>query len=213
MIIRKQKTYIDHATTCAEMRIRMKKMYRICMVTLLFMIAVGSIQLKNDMISAASKKKAAKPKLTVPLSKVSLEGARLQRDANGRMIYTASVRNRSKKGTIKKIEYIYSAKVEQPSPTVETGDVSVRIKRKNVTLTAKWIKPGKISKPVSCSGDESGQISAMKLKKFVCMLELPCIPITWKQKRDGSAGVPKIKNPLSSADGLEKTVFAEKNLF
>ncbi len=165
MIIRKQKTNIDHTTTCAEMRIRMKKMYRICMVTLLFMIAVGSIQLKNDMISAASNKKAAKPKLTVPLSKVSLEGARLQRDANGHMIYTASVRNRSKKGTIKKIEYIYSAKVEQPSPTVETGDVSVRIKRKNVTLTAKRIKPGKVSKPVSCSGDESGEISAMKLKK------------------------------------------------
>ncbi len=144
----------------------MKKVYRICILTLLFMLAGGSISFKDHMALAASKKKAAKPHLTVPLSKVSLEGARLQRDANGRMIYTASVRNRAKKGTIKKIEYIYSAMVKQSSPAVETGDIAISTKRKTVKLTAKQVKPGKVSKPVSCSGDESGRLSAMKLKKI-----------------------------------------------
>lgn len=144
----------------------MKNMYRIWILTLFFMLAGGSIFMKDETLYAAAKKTAAKPKLTVPLSKVSLEGAKLERDANGQMIYTASVRNRSKTGTIKKIEYIYSAMVRQPSPSAETGEAVIYTKQTTVMLTAKQIRPGRTSKPVSCTGDESGQISAMKLKKI-----------------------------------------------
>ncbi len=147
------------------MRVHMKNAYRIWILTFLFLLAGGSIFGKDNAAQAAAKK-AAKPNLTVPLSKVSLEGAKLERDARGQMIYTASIRNRSKKGTIKKIEYIYSAMVSQPSPAVETGEATIGTKRTTVTLTAKQIRPGKTSKPVSCSGDESGQLSAMKLKKI-----------------------------------------------
>ena len=165
----------------------MKKAYRIWILTFLFLLAGGSIFGKDNAAQAAAKK-AAKPNLTVPLSKVSLEGAKLERDARGQMIYTASIRNRSKKGTIKKIEYIYSAMVSQPSPAVETGEAAIGTKRTTVTLTAKQIRPGKTSKPVSCSGDESGQLSAMKLKKIrlYAGLLLPCL-IRCSDSEDRSA--------------------------
>lgn len=157
------------------MRIHMKNVYRIWILTFLFTLAGAGIFLQDDTTNAAKAAKAAKtakaakaakaakPNLTVPLSKVSLEGAKLERDAGGQMIYSASVRNRSKKGTIKKIEYIYSIMAPQSSPAVETGDAVTSMTRTTVTLTAKQIGPGKTSKPVSCIGDASGQLSAMEL--------------------------------------------------
>lgn len=151
------------------MRIHMKNIYRIWFLTFLFTLAGTGIFLKEDAAEAAHATKVAhatKPNLTVPLSKVSLEGAKLERDANGQMIYSASVRNRAKKGTIKKIEYIYSIMVPQSSPSVETGESVINTTRTTVTLTAKRIRPGKTSKPVSCTGDASGQLSAMKLVKI-----------------------------------------------
>ena len=141
----------------------MKNVYRIWILTFLFTLAGAGIFLQDDTTNAAKAAKAAKPNLTVPLSKVSLEGAKLERDAGGQMIYSASVRNRSKKGTIKKIEYIYSIMAPQSSPAVEIGDAMTSMTRTTVTLTAKQIGPGKTSKPVSCIGDASGQLSAMEL--------------------------------------------------
>lgn len=140
----------------------MKNIYRIFMLFFfLALLCKGSIYDHN---MAAAKKKTAKPNLTVSLKEVSLENASLQRDGNGRMIYTASVRNRSSKGTIKKIEYIYSAMVKNPASSVETGDITNAAVRKTVTLTATNIRPGKRSNQVWCDGDESGQLSAMQLK-------------------------------------------------
>lgn len=113
---------------------------------------------------AAKKKNIAKPNLTVALKQVSLENERLERDGSGRMKYVASIRNHSTKGTIRKIEYTFTAMVKKEAAAVETGEVSQGLRQTEVTLVAAKIKPGKASEPVSCDGDESGQLSHMKLK-------------------------------------------------
>lgn len=144
----------------------MKKIYRI-FILCFFLTLFYEGSFHSHYTAAAAYKKAARPNLTVSLKEVSLEQAALGRDANGRMVYSAYIRNHSSEGTVKKIEYIYSALVRNPTlPTVETGDITGACTQTTVTLTATHIRPGKISKQVQCAGDESGQLSAMKLQKI-----------------------------------------------
>lgn len=143
----------------------MKNLYRIFMLFLLFSAFCKGV-IYGQGTAVAAKQKTAKPNLTVLLKEVSLENAKLQKDANGHMVFTASVQNHSSKGTIRKIEYVYSISVRNAAASVETGDITSAPVKATVTLTATNIKPGKISDPVQCDGDESGQLSAMKLTQI-----------------------------------------------
>lgn len=115
---------------------------------------------------AAKKKEAAKPKLTVSIDEVSLQGARLKKDDHGVMKYFARVRNDSDSGTIRKVEYTFTITIKKEMGSVESGAVEQAVRQKEVTLTARNIKPGAVSKWVSCDGDVSGQLSGMKLKSI-----------------------------------------------
>lgn len=112
---------------------------------------------------AAKKNKAVRPKLTVSINEVSLENARLEKDHHGVMKYFARVRNKSDSGTVRKIEYTFTITAKNGAGAVETGAVEQADGQKQVTLTAKNIKPGKVSGEVSCEGDVSGQLSGMRL--------------------------------------------------
>lgn len=119
----------------------------------------------GDTVEAAKKVKQKQPNLTVAYKNVKLVNPKMQKSANGKMLYQAEVKNLSAKGTIKKVEYTYSIHVKQTVPAVESGEATETLVPKNVTLTAKNIKPGKTSKSVSCVGDASGSIERMKLVK------------------------------------------------
>lgn len=131
---------------------------------------------------------ANKPVLTVEYEEVSLKDAKIKKDKNGDMVYSAVVKNSSKTGTVKKIQYYYKIQVlkevtkqvtvpvtEAPAVTgsavsgpavTEQQTVTEWVPTsKTVVLTAKKIKPGKTSARVSCAGDYTGKISAMKLLK------------------------------------------------
>ncbi len=129
---------------------------------LVLSLAIGC---QAEPAEAAKKAKKKKPNLTVSYSKVKLVNGKMKAGANGQMKYQAAVKNTASKGTIKKIEYTYSIQVKQQAPAVETGQVTEALIPKTVKLVAKNIKPGKTSKVVSCAGDASGNVAAMKLLK------------------------------------------------
>lgn len=127
--------------------------------------------------SAAAKQNKAGPKLTVSINEVSLEDARLEKDHHGVMKYFARVRNKSDSGTIRKIEYTFTITAQNEAGAVETGPVERAVGQKQVTLTVKNIKPGKVSGEVSCEGGcvraafrhETGEHPAVRRNRCICL--------------------------------------------
>lgn len=132
-----------------------------------------------------------KPELPVALDEVVLQGVKMKKNAKKGYVYSAMVRNRAKKETVKKVIYYYQvtvlvpdASAQKPGPGTDgTGNSSqnglegnqgaaqhdilpMKKQTKTVTLKATSIKPGKKSKRISCQGDYSGKIQSMKLKKI-----------------------------------------------
>lgn len=144
------------------MNSRGKQRLLVLSMILFLVLCICGVSSQERSAEAAKKKKVSRPNLTVTLNQVSLENTKLERDSDGRMKYLANVRNHSNKGTIRRIEYVFIAKVRKEAAEVETGQADVQ--QAEVTLVASGIKPGRVSKQVSCDGDDSGQLSGMKLK-------------------------------------------------
>ncbi len=119
----------------------------------------------SEEADAAKKSKEKKPKLTVSYKKVSMVNSRMKTNAKGKVEFCAKIKNKSSKGTIRKIVYTYHIMEKQQGPAVETGAVTETLVPKTVCLVAKNIKPGKTSKEVRCEGDVSGQLGGMQLQK------------------------------------------------
>ncbi len=126
------------------------------------------------MLCPVNQTKAAKkpqPNLTVPYNKVSLQGEKMEVDADGSVEYKVSVKNKSKKGTIRKVIYTYSiTRQKKVTNEVVSGSATVLVEETvtvpaTVKIVAKNIKPGKTSKVLSCEGDSTGKVTGMKLKK------------------------------------------------
>lgn len=143
------------------------KMKRKVMLVVFFALAVAMLYPTNSMKAA----KKAKPNLTVPYKKVSVRGAKMEIGADGSVKYKMAVKNKAKKGTIRKIVYTYSiTRKKKVTNEVVSGSATVLVEETvtvpaTVKIVAKNIKPGKTSKVVSCEGDCSGQVSNMKLKQ------------------------------------------------
>jgi hypothetical protein len=131
-----------------------------------------------------------KPKIAVCFDEVAFQNGKINIDENGNQIYSATIKNNSKKGTIKKIVYYYDINVkeiikEEVSDTdidIDEEEVTTDentntqsekkeviekevIKEKSVTLTATNIKPSQTA-TVSCEGDYTGKLKNMKLQKI-----------------------------------------------
>ena len=181
---------------------------------------------------------ANKPTLTVSYDEVAVKSEKLKKSDSKNYTYSAIVKNHSKTGTVKKVQFYYQIQIlkkvtkeetvtvtetpaptespevsespsvsespaaseepvvsesptvskepvvsESPAPAGETAvptetstatpNVTTKVvkvtewvpEKKTVVLTAKKIAPGKSSERVSCKGDYSGKLSAMKLTK------------------------------------------------
>lgn len=115
--------------------------------------------------------KKQKPNLTVPYHKVSLQDEKMEVNEDGTVTYKASVKNKSKKGTIRKIIYTYSiTRQKKVTSEVVSGSATIVVEETvtvpaTVKIVAKNIKPGKKSEVLSCEGDYTGEITGMKLEK------------------------------------------------
>lgn len=129
--------------------------------------------------------KTRKPSIPVALDEVVLLSEKLEKDSEGKMKYSAIVKNTANKGKVKKIVYYYTIQTyanavggnttkedtsgenldsDKDSVNTVTGS-AIALKQTTVKLTAKNIKAGSKSARVSCNGDISGKISKMQLKK------------------------------------------------
>lgn len=145
-------------------------------------------QKKLDLTVKAAKNK---PELPVALDEVTLQSAKLKKNAKNGYTYSAVIKNRARKGVIKKVIYYYQVTVLVPDTSAQkpatgtdgTGNTGqnglegnqgnvqhdilpMKKQIKTVTLKATSIKPGKKSKRVSCQGDYSGRLASMKLTKI-----------------------------------------------
>lgn len=149
----------------------------------------GGMQAKT--LDLTVKAASNKPTLPVALDEAALQSVRMKKNAQNGYTYSAVVKNRAKKGRIKKIIYYYQVEVLVPDTSVQkpsTGSdgqqqaaegngsaqtaqkdiLPLKKQTKTVTLRASSINAGKKSKRVSCEGDCSGKLQSMKLVK-ICL--------------------------------------------
>ncbi len=118
------------------------------------------------------KKNSYKPScLPVTFSEISMKDVQMKNDGAGNPIYYARIRNKSKKGKIKKIIYYYEIQeMKEVQDIVSGAAVTVpsepQVQKTNVTLTAVNIAAGKTSSLVRCKGDYTGQTSNMRLLRI-----------------------------------------------
>jgi len=123
--------------------------------------------------------------LPVTFDEVALQEEQIQRQSPEKVIYSAKIRNTSSKGTIRKISYYFEiqVKTQVSAPVPDNGkedsatggavdpvppedEIKWEITKKDVTLTAKKIAPGKTSGRLQCEGDYTGIVTNMKLKEI-----------------------------------------------
>lgn len=95
------------------------------------------------------KNKANKPTLPVALDEVEQQKVKIKKNSSGVQTYYATIKNKAKRGKIRKVEYYYKIQSEAS---------------KTVVLRASNIKAGK-SVRAKCEGDASGDVSKMQLQK------------------------------------------------
>lgn len=152
----------------------------------------GKVQIKVKSKGCQSRKlnltvKAVEkgPTLPVAMDEVSLQGVKMKKHSQNGYTYSAVVKNSAKKGVVKKIAYYYQVTVCEPDSnkqntttnsdstgTDEQTDTQavqdLKKQTKTVVLKVSSIKAGKKSKRVSCEGDYTGNVKAMKLTK-ICL--------------------------------------------
>lgn len=123
--------------------------------------------------------------LPVTFDEVALQEEQIQRQSPEKTIYSARIRNTSSKGTIRKISYHFEIQVKTQvsvpvpdegkedsatggavDPVPPEEEIKWEITKKNVSVTAKNIAPGKSSGRIQCEGDYTGIAANMKLKEI-----------------------------------------------
>lgn len=129
------------------------------------------------------KSKANKPTLPVALDEVEQQKVKIKKNSSGVPTYYATIKNKAKRGKIRKVEYYYKIQTEvavdpkseqaaspqeastQTASPQTTSEPTVSKVKKTVVLRASNIKAGK-SVRVKCEGDASGDVSRMQLQKI-----------------------------------------------
>lgn len=152
----------------------------------------GKVQIKvkrkgfqTKKLELTVKARNKKPTLPVALDEVSQQSVKIKKNSHNGYTYSAVIKNRAKKGKVKRIVYYYQVTIQVPDTstkqtvtngdsTGEDGQTSTedvqhwKKQTKMVALQAASIKAGKKSKRVSCEGDYTGSIKGMKLVK-ICL--------------------------------------------
>ena len=104
-------------------------------------------------------RKNKKPVIPLTFEELKKNSVSLEEKSDNNYVYTANVKNNSKKSVIKKVIYTY---------TIQTKGVATdaAVKTKNVKLVFKKNKPGKKSKNVSCQAGYTGKYRDIKLKSI-----------------------------------------------
>lgn len=153
------------------------------------------IQKKKKTYTIKVTKNPRKPaSLPVTLDEVKLLDGRLQKQSQGKAVYSARIRNTASKGTIRKIVYRFEIQENVPVPETAAdgtagteggtasggavatggavgqrqpaGETKTELQKKTVTITVKNIAAGKTSGRIQCEGDYTGLVSNMKLKEI-----------------------------------------------
>ena len=101
---------------------------------------------KQKKLDLTVKSAKGKPELPVALDEVALQGVRMKKNAKNGYTYSAVVRNRAKKGAIKKIVYYYRVTVLVPDASAQ----------KPGTATDTEKKPGTDATGTGSNGESSG---------------------------------------------------------
>lgn len=133
-------------------------------------ITCKGYQKKSYLITV--KKNPHKPSsLPVTFSEISMKDVQIKTGVQGKVVYSARIKNHASKGKIKKIIYHYEIQTKSDVPNVVsgsavTGQQKSQIQNKKVTLTARNIAAGKTSPAIQCEGDYTGLLSHMKLAQI-----------------------------------------------
>lgn len=122
-------------------------------------IKVGGTNGKKIIINVHvdNTRKNKKPVIPLTFDEIKKKSVSIEKKAENDYVYTANIKNNSKKYTVKKVIYTY---------TIQTKDIATdaAVKAKDVKLTFKNVKPGKESKNASCQAGYTGLYKNMKLK-------------------------------------------------
>lgn len=147
-------------------------------------IRISSDGFSDAKIKLNVEKKKRKPVLPVALDEVVFTREKMEQQEDGSFIYAVKVKNKAKKGKIRRAEYYYNIEILEhvqegslevinasggsivSGGAIEDTEPDRKKKQVRVCLTIKNLDAGETSDWIECRGDCSGSVEAMQADKI-----------------------------------------------